>query len=77
MVLCPSPPGTRVDSVAGVGAGAVVLALADQNTMRRIIRGHPGLAWGLLGPVSRCAHFLQRASQSLTFGPKAEKTKKL
>lgn len=77
-MLCPSPPGNRVDLVVGVGAGAAVLALGDQKTMRRIICGYPGVGVGTFGaPGQMCSCFLQKASRSFTFGPKAQKTKKL
>ena len=77
-MLCPSPPGNQVDLVVGVGAGAAVLALGDQKTMRRIIRGYPGVRMGTFGASEwMCSCFLQKASQSFTFGPKAQKTKKL
>ena len=67
-----------MDLVVGVGAGAAVLALGDQKTMRRIIRGYPGVRMGTFGaPEQMCSCFLQKASQSFTFGPKAQKTKKL
>lgn len=76
VVLCPSPPGTRVDSVVGVGAGAAVLALGDQNTMRRITRGHPGVGVGTSGaPEQMCPCFLQRASQSFPSVPKPKRLK--
>lgn len=67
-----------MDLVVGVGTGAAVLALRDQKTMRRIIRGYPEVGVGTFGaPERMCSCFLQKGSQSFTFGPKAQKTKKL